>query len=282
MDMLISTDRLASELGCSGLLVLDASLHLPSAARDPATEFAEAHIPGAQFLGLAQMHDPGSHMPGKVPDAAKVERRLAELGFTENSQIVLYDDSDLRSACRAWFLLKLFGVENISVLDGGLAKWKAENRLLETDIAAPGAGGGITLVADRTALRDKGQMLENCAARAEQVLDARDEARFTGASEDHVHGTEGGHIPGALNLPFSSLLNPDGTFRSKQDLRRLFEASGVDLGRPVVTTCGSGVTASVLAFALHLIGIENVALYDGSWAEWGGDPDTPKETGAAR
>ncbi|MDC0886588.1 sulfurtransferase [Altererythrobacter sp.] len=282
MNMLISTDELVCELGSSRLLVLDASLHLPAAGRDPAAEFAQSHIPGAQFLGLSQLHDLASHMPGKIPDAARVENRLGELGFTESHRIVLYDDSDLRSACRAWFLLKLFGLEHVAVLDGGLAKWKSENRLLETDIAPPGFGGGITLVANRSSLRDKQEMLSNVTARTDQLVDARDSARFTGASEDNVHGTEGGHIPGSLNLPFSSLLRPDGTFRSKDDLRRLFEAAGVDLDRPVVTTCGSGVTASVLAFALHLIGIENVALYDGSWAEWGSDPGTPKEAGAAR
>ncbi|GAA4052132.1 sulfurtransferase [Parerythrobacter jejuensis] len=282
MDMLVTTDWLENELGSTSLVILDASLHLPDAGRNPADEFAAAHIPGARFLALAGLHDPASHMPGKVPDASRVETRLTELGVSAASRIVLYDDSTLRSACRAWFLLRLFGLEDVAVLDGGLGKWRAENRPIETDVPAQASGSGITLVADRKVLRDKAQMLANVETGEEQVIDARDQARFCGTSEDHVHGLAGGHIPAARNLPFSSMLQPDGTFHDTATLRRLFEQCGADLDRTIVTSCGSGVTASVLAFALHLTGFENVALYDGSWAEWGGDPDTPKEVGAVR
>lgn len=284
MDMLVSTEWLARELGASDLVVLDASLHLPGAQRNAGAEFEAAHLPGARFLDLASLHDPQSAMPGKIPDAPRLETRLAALGVTSASRLVLYDDSALRSACRAWFLLRLFGFEQVAVLDGGLGQWRSEGRPLESDVPAAGAAdsGQITLVADRAILRDKHQVLANCEVCAEQLVDARDEGRFTGATVDTVHNLPGGHIPGARSVPFTALLNPNGTFRSLDELRTTFEAAGLDLDQPLVTSCGSGVTASVLVFALHLIGKTDVALYDGSWSEWGADPATPKETGEAR
>ncbi|UIP06461.1 sulfurtransferase [Erythrobacter sp. SDW2] len=283
MEMLVSTDWLAGELGADDLVVLDASLHLPGTGRNAGAEFEAAHLPGARFLDLAALHDPQSSMPGKVPDAARLETRLTALGVTNSSRLILYDDSALRSACRAWFLLKVFGFEQVAVLDGGLGKWRNEGRPLENDVPVEGAEPGlsITLVADRAILRDKNQVLANCAVCTEQVVDARDEGRFTGATVDTVHNLPGGHIPRARNVPFTSLLNPNGTFRSLAELRATFEAAGLDLSQSVVTSCGSGVTASVLVFALHLIGKTDVALYDGSWSEWGADPATPKETGEA-
>ncbi|WP_435418292.1 sulfurtransferase [Parerythrobacter aurantius] len=285
MDMLVTTDWLAQELGASDLVLLDASLHLPGAGRNARDEFEVAHLPGARFLDLAGLHDPASNMPGKIPDAPRLQDRLGALGVRNASRIVLYDDSALRSACRAWFLLKAFGYEAVAVLDGGLIKWRAEERPLETDVPAEGSDdlfGEITLVPDMAMLRDKAQMLANCSNDGEQVLDARDAGRFTGTTPDLVHDLPGGHIPGARNLPFSDLLRSDGTFRPKSELRALFNGAGLDMARPLVTTCGSGVTASVLVFALHLIGKTDVALYDGSWSEWGADPATPKETGEAR
>lgn len=284
MDMLVSTEWLAGELGTERLVVLDASLHLPQASRHAGDEFAAAHLPGARFLDLASLHDPHSSMPGKIPDPARLEARLVALGVRDTSRVVLYDDSALRSACRAWFLLRVFGVEKVAVLDGGLGKWRSEGRPMEGDLPAEGADGSgrITLVADRALLRDKDDMLANLAGRREQVLDARDTGRFTGASVDTIHNLPGGHIPGARNLPFTELLQANGMFRPRDALRAAFRDAGIDLDRPIVTTCGSGVTASVLVFALHLIGKTDVALYDGSWAEWGADPAIPKETGEAR
>lgn len=284
MDILVSTDWLASELGARDLVVLDASLHLPQAGRNAGAEFDAAHIPGARFLDLASLHDPLSNMPGKIPDAARLETRLAALGVGNGSRVVLYDDSALRSACRAWFLLRLFGFEHVAVLDGGLGKWVAEGRVLESDVPAAGVddSGRITLVSDGTLLRDKQQMLALCDAGGEQLVDARDAGRFTGETVDTVHNLPGGHIPGARNLPFTELLRTDGTFRPRDELTAAFESAGLDLAQPLITTCGSGVTASVLVFALHLIGETDVALYDGSWSEWGADSATPKETGEAR
>jgi len=207
--------------------------------------------------------------------------RMQKLGLGDGSRIVLYDDSDVKTASRAWYMLMLFGAHNVAILDGGLAKWKAEGRPLE-------AGTQIlrerhyTAWRDPSRVRSKQDMLDNLSSRAEQVVDARDAGRFSGKVPDFRPGVPSGHIPGSANLPFHELYNPDGTFKDKQDLRAAFEAAGVDLRKPIITSCGGGVTAAVLCFALHLIGKdEDVSLYDGSWSEWAVDPETPKETGPA-
>ena len=269
MDMLVSTERLAEE-------------HLPMAERDARAEFETAHIPGARFLDLAGLHDPASALPGKVPDGERVARWLGERGIGPQTRIVLYDGSDLRSACRAWVLLDLAGLGNIAVLDGGLAKWKAEGRPLESGMPDHAAMDRPATTVRITDIRDKAAMLANLDDHREQVVDARDAGRFTGSVEDTVHGLPGGHIPGARHLFFHDVLAEDGTFRDPETLRALFDKAGLDLDRPIVTTCGSGVTASVLLFALRLLGAPQTALYDGSWSEWGADPETPKETGEAR
>ena len=282
MDALISTDWLADNLEDGDLVILDASLHLPQAGRDARSDYAGGHIPGARFLDLAALHDPSSSQPGKIPDADRVAQWLAELGIGAGDRVVLYDDSALRTACRGWVLLHLAGLQRIAVLDGGLGKWRSEGRPMETGTGNHEAAARMDLAIARGMLRDKAQMLANGSQREEQVVDARDAARFEGTVEDTVHNLPGGHIPGARNLPFTALLREDGTFRPLAELRSAFEDSGIDPARPVITTCGSGVTASVLLFALHLLGAPSAALYDGSWSEWGADPATPKETGAAR
>lgn len=280
MDSLVSTEWLARELDAPDLKIVDGSAHLPAAGRDPAAEYAAGHIPGALFLDLPTLKDSTSPVPNALPSAAQFARRMAELGIARDDRVVIYDDSDVKTSARAWFILRMNGMTQVAILDGGLAKWKAEGRPLASGAASPARTSPDERDADWQRVRSKQDMLANIASGNEQVLDARDGARFTGETADAVHGLSGGHIPGSRNLFFRDLYRSDGTFRPPGELRAAFERAGIDLARPIVTTCGSGVTASVLLFALHLLEVENAALYDGSWSEWGADPDTPKETGA--
>ena len=282
MDSLVSTEWLAGELGASDLKVIDASAHLPAKNRDPRAEFAAAHIPGALFLDLGSLKDAGSPVPNALPTAAQFAERMAKLGIGRDDRIVIYDDSDVKTSSRAWFILRMNGLRNVALLDGGIAKWKAEGRPLERGEAFGESIAAQEAQSDWRNVRSKTDVIANIDSRAEQVIDARDAGRFTGETPDTIHNLPGGHIPGARNLFFGDLFAADGTFKPKGDLRTAFERAGVDLSRPIVTSCGSGVTASVLLFALHLLGIDDAALYDGSWSEWGADPATPKETGVAR
>lgn len=275
---LVSTEWLAARLAGPGLVVLDASYHLPAAARDAAGEFAAAHIPGARFLDLASLFDPGSSVPYAFPTPDQIAARLAGLGVGADDTIVIYDDSAIRTSARAWFVLTASGRGKVAILDGGLTKWRAEGRPLEsgTPAVTPAASSALT---PSTRVRTKAHMLANIDSKAEQVLDARSADRVYGSGIDPVHGGQNGRIPGALNLPFSAVFNADGTWKSPEELRALFAAAGIDLARPITTTCGSGVTASALLFALHLLGVDSAALYDGSWSEWSADPATPKAQG---
>jgi thiosulfate/3-mercaptopyruvate sulfurtransferase len=280
LPSLVSTQWLAAHLADPGLAVLDASHHLPAAARDPGAEFAAGHIPGARFLGLGKLFDDESPVPYALPRPEQLAERLAALGVAPDAQIILYDDSALRSSARAWFMLTASGWDKVAILDGGLAKWRAEGRTLDTDTPAPAPAAPAPLHPAR-GVRTKADMLANLETHAEQVLDARGADRVFGDGIDPVHGGPNGRIPGALNLSHAALFNPDGTYLAPEALRAAFTAAGIDLSRPIVTTCGSGVTASVLMFALHLIGVEGAALYDGSWSEWSADPATPKLQGPA-
>lgn len=280
MESLVSTQWLADHLGEPDLVVLDASSHLPDARREARAEFAAAHIPGARFLDLATLIDPDSSVPSAVPTGAQFAERMAALGVNDGDRLVIYDDSAVKTSARAWFIARMHGVREVAILDGGLGKWRAEGRPVESGEPAirrgqftPSTGAGT--------VRFKSDMLANLGTRREQVLDARGRARFSGDEADFRPNIAAGHIPGSCNLPYSLLYAHDGTFLSPKDLRRAFEQAGIDLERPVVTTCGGGVTAAILLFALHLLGKADVALYDGSWSEWGADPATPKETGAA-
>ena len=277
MESLVSTEWLANEMAAGDLRVVDATKHMHDSDRDARAEFAAGHIPRATFMDLADLVDKGAPIENTLPSAEKFASRMASLGLGDGSRIVLYDDSDIRSSARAWFMLKMFGAANVAILDGGLAKWKAEGRALAKGTETL-RHRHFTAWADARRVRDKAEVLANITSRAEQVVDARGAARFAGTTPEPRAGLAAGHIPGSCNVPFGAVYNPDGTFREPAEIRAVFETAGVDLSRPIITSCGSGMTASVLAFALHLIGKDDVALYDGSWAEWGADPATPKES----
>jgi thiosulfate/3-mercaptopyruvate sulfurtransferase len=276
---LVSTQWLAEHLDAPSLAVLDASYHLPAAARDAAAEFAAAHIPGARFLDLASLFDAASSVPYAFPTADQLATRLASLGVGPEDAIVIYDDSAIRTSARAWFVLTASGWRgNVAILDGGLAKWRAEGLPLESGTPAITTAAPAAL-APPIRVRTKAEMLANLDSAAEQVLDARSADRVYGSGIDPVHGGQNGRIPGARNLPFTDVFNPDGTWKSPKALRESLGAAGIDLAAPVTTSCGSGVTASVLLFAMHLVGKDDTALYDGSWSEWSADPSTPKLQG---
>jgi thiosulfate/3-mercaptopyruvate sulfurtransferase len=276
MDDLVSTNRLAERLGDPGLVILDASAHLPAAQRDAAAEFASAHIPGARFLDLASWTDPDSEVPSAVPSAQQFAERLRRLGIGASERLVIYDDSAVKTSARAWFIFRLHGFNDVAILDGGLSLWRAQGLALEAGTLEAREAKGARSGPGAFSTRSKADLLANLEHGGEQVLDARGEERFKGTEPEAREGLPSGHIPGSLNLPYSAVLKEDGTFREPADLRRIFTEAGIALDRPVVTTCGSGVTAAVLLFALHLIGKNDVSLYDGSWSEWGADPRTPK------
>lgn len=281
MDPLVSTQWLADHLNDRDLRVADASYHIDlpgEPKRDAAAEFAHHHIPGAVFMDLAGFSDPDSPLPSTMPDAARFASRMAKAGLGDGLRIVLYDDASHVTAARAWVMLRAFGFSHVAILDGGLAKWRAEGRPLEA---------GAPVVRPRHATpRAQGRRIADIAdVRAAlgsdtQIVDARGAARFTGAEADPRAGVAPGHIPGARNLPYKGVFNPDGTWKRGESLRAAFAAAGVDPERPMVMTCGSGITASILAVAAHLLG-QGAAVYDGSWSEWGADPSTPKATGEA-
>lgn len=279
MNDLVSTAWLAEHLDEPGLVVIDATAHVLDPSRDARAEFEDGHIPGARFLELATLFDADSPVPSAIPTAGQFAARLAALGVNEGDRLVIYDDTPAKTSARAWFIARLHGAD-AAILDGGLSKWRTEGRPLESGAQPLGSGNAIAQPGTGT-VRYKAEILAGLDTGGEQLLDARGPGRFSGAEPEPRPGMPSGHIPGARNLPYARVLNEDGTYKDAAGLRAAFAEAGIDLDRPVTTTCGSGVTAAVLLFALHLLGKDDVALYDGSWSEWGADPATPKATGAA-
>lgn len=279
MDPLVATAWLADALGARDLKVIDATMVAADGGRDARADYLAGHIPTARFLDLASLRDTASPLPNMLPPMERTVGRLRALGIGDGDRIVLYDDSPWRTAARAWFVLRALGLSRLAILDGGLAKWRAEGRPLE---AGEPEIRPRHLTADPAtpAVRDLAAMRANLSSHAEQVVDARSAARFTGAEADPHAGTAPGHIPGALSLPYTRLFAADGTWLRGDALAAAFTDAGIDLDRPVVATCGSGVTAAAVLFGLHLLGRDG-ALYDGSWSEWGADPATPKAMGDA-
>jgi thiosulfate/3-mercaptopyruvate sulfurtransferase len=281
MDILVSTDWLAGQLGAADLRIVDATLFLPGTPRDPAAEYAAGHVPGAAWLDLPSLSDPDDATPGMLPPDTLMTQRLQALGIDADSRIVVYDNSPVHSAARAWWMLHIYGVgAAVAMLDGGLAKWVAEGRPVESGWPKITPGHAVARL-DRASVRTKADLLANLESGSAQLIDARGRGRFTGEEAEPRPGMASGHIPGSLNLPSSTLFDADNRMKTGDDLRAAFIQAGVDFDRPIITTCGSGVTAAILLAGLESLGKTDVALYDGSWSEWGFDQATPKAVGPA-
>ena len=277
---LVSTDWLAAHLRDPDLRILDASWYLPDAGRDPKAEYAAAHIPGARFFDIDEMSDQRSALPHMAPPTEKFMSRMRAMGVGDGHQVVIYDGAGLFSAARVWWTFRLMGKTDVAVLDGGFPKWRAEGREIE-DLPPVIKDRHMTVARQNHLVKDVTQVAHSSKLREAEIIDARPAARFAGEAPEPRPGLRAGHIPGARSVPHSTLLNADGTMKPAADLRDIFTAAGVDLTKPAITTCGSGVTAAVLSLALERIGHRNHSLYDGSWAEWGMFDDLPVETGPA-
>lgn len=277
-DALVSTEWLADHLGAPDVRVVDGSWYLPAQKRDPKAEFAAGHIPGAVYFDIDDISDTASPLPHMLPSAEKFAARVRKLGLGDGCRIVVYDGVGLFSAPRVWWMFRVFGHDDVAVLDGGMPKWQREGRPVESTPPNPGERH-FTARVNTLLVRELDQMKANLASGREQVLDARSPGRFAGREPEPRPGLRSGHIPGSRNLPFVKLVDPKtGTVLPADALRREFVEAGIDLTRPIVTTCGSGVSASALALGLYLLGRRDVAVYDGSWSEWGGRADAPVET----
>lgn len=279
---LVETEWLAARLDAPGLVVLDGSMHLPTAKRDAKAEYLEAHIPGALYFDINDIADETSSLPHMLPSAAKFASRVKAMGIGDGMRVVVYDSEGLYSAARVWWMFRIMGHDDVAVLNGGLKKWKAEGRPLEDGTPPPRGSRHFTARFHADLVRSADEVKALIGSPTTQIIDARAAARFEGSVPEPRAGLRSGHIPSSRNVPFTTLLNADGTLKSLDGLKKVFVDAGVDIDKPVVASCGSGVTAGVVAFALALLGRPNAAVYDGSWTEWGGDPALPIETGPAR
>jgi thiosulfate/3-mercaptopyruvate sulfurtransferase len=280
-EALVGSDWLAAHLDDPDVRVVDSSFKLPGITPTAREDYDRGHIPGTVFFDIDDIAEPGTSLPHMIPSPELFARKMEGLGIGGDDRVVVYDSAGLSSAGRAWWMLRLFGHRNVALLDGGLPQWKAEGRPLETAVPNPPLRR-FTARFDPALVRDKHALLGNLATRREQVVDARAAGRFAGVAEETRPGLRRGHIPGSRNLPYDRVTDPQThRLRDAEALSELFRDAGVALDRPIVTSCGSGVTACALAFALHLIGHPGAAVYDGSWSEWGLPGDTPVETGPA-
>jgi thiosulfate/3-mercaptopyruvate sulfurtransferase len=277
-DPLVSTVWLAERLGDPDVQVVDATWFMPNEGRSGRAEYERGHIPGAVFFDIDAIADPTTDLPHMLPGPQAFAEQAGALGLRREAEVVVYDALGLFSAPRVWWTLRVMGFPSVQVLDGGLPKWRAEGKPLETRRPSPDPTV-LRSVYDPDLVRDVGAVRQLLSARDAQLVDARPAARFRGEAPEPRAGLRSGHMPGARNLPWGDLVRADGTLRAPGEIRAAFEAAGVDLAAPIVTSCGSGVSAALLALALARIGREDVAVYDGSWTEWGGRADTPVVTG---
>ncbi len=277
-EALVGGDWLEANLNANGVRVVDGTMHLPNAGRDAGAEFLERHLPGAVYFDIDKIADRSNDLPHMLPDAETFGREVGALGISNADLVIVYDSYGLFSAGRVWWMFRAMGHDKVAVLDGGLPKWLAEERPVESGEASP-APASFEGNARPELVRAWGDMLANIDSGAAQVLDARSPGRFSGGEPEFRAGLRSGHIPGSLNLPYPGLVDAaDKTMLPAAALESVFTQAGADLAEPIVTTCGSGVTAGALALGLYLLGREDVAVYDGSWTEWGGRDDTPIET----
>jgi thiosulfate/3-mercaptopyruvate sulfurtransferase len=277
---MVSTDWLAAHLKDPDLRILDGTLFMADEGRDARAEYEAAHIPGARFFDIDDISDARSELPHMVPPVEKFMSRLRAMGVGDGHQVVVYDAKGLFSAARVWWLFRLMGQDNIAVLNGGLPKWQAEGRPIE-DLPPLVRDRHMTVRRQNHMVKDVTQISAAAKLGDHEILDARSAARFRGDAPEPREGLRAGHIPGSRNVPYTELLNDDRTMKDPERLREILAAAGVDLAKPVITSCGSGVTAAVINLALERIGKTDHALYDGSWTEWGAFPTLPVATGEA-
>jgi len=276
-NALVSTDWLAEHAKAPDIRVVDATYTLPTLKRHPRAEYEEAHIPGAVFFDIDDVADAAADLPHMVPDATKFSSRVRKLGLGDGVRIVVYDNNRFSASARVWWMFRMFGHDDVVVLDGGLGKWRSEGHPVDDHPVTP-TERHFTARQNNLLYRDIDQIRAHVVNPAEQLVDARSAGRFRGEEAEPRAGQRAGHIPHSLNLPHTELVAPDGTFMPLETLRQRFAKAGVDPRKPIATTCGSGVTACTLALALYQLGVPDVAVYDGSWTEWGGRADTPIET----
>ncbi|MEM7524485.1 MAG: 3-mercaptopyruvate sulfurtransferase [Pseudomonadota bacterium] len=276
--LLVSTEWLASHLSAPDVKVLDGTWRLPGQGGDPREDFEAAHIPDARFFDIDDVSDKASSLPHMLPSVEKFVSRVRRLGVGDGHRVVVYDQDGLFSAARVWWMFRVFGHEDVAVLDGGLKKWIAEGRPTD-DMPAQPRERHYTGRKNASLVRDVTQVAASLKVGEEQIVDARSPARFRGDEPEPRKGLRAGHIPGAKNVHYATLFNADGTMKPVEDTRAVFEAAGVSLDKPIITSCGSGVTAGILALALARLGHRKTAVYDGSWTEWGAYPDLAVETG---
>ncbi len=274
---LVSTEWLAEHLKDPNVKIVDASHHLPTSGRNARAEYEERHIPGAIFFDIDAISDQDSDLPHMWPDAEQFAEQVGALGIGSDDRVVVYDTVGPTGAARVWQTFRIFGHNDVAVLDGGLRKWLAEDRPVTSEVI-PREAKPFQAAKAKERIRSRKQILANIEHPTEQVLDARAFGRFHATEPEPREGMRGGHIPGSLNLPFPRLLGENGVFKSADELKTAFDVAGITEGKPITTTCGSGVTACTLALGLYLIGRDDVAIYDGSWSEWGSRLDTPVET----